>query len=53
MQKLILDRHVQVEIHVVVVHVVDQDAVVQKVNQQDVPHVIVMAIVILVVQAIT
>ena len=39
--------------HVVVVYVVDQNAVVQKDNQQDVPHVIVMAIVILVVQVIT
>ena len=39
--------------HVVVVHVVDQDVVVQKDNQQDVLRVIVMAIVILVVQVIT
>ena len=44
---------VQVEIHVVVVYVVDQDAVVQKVNQQDVLHAIVMVIVLVVVQIIT
>ena len=38
--------------HVVVVYVVDQDVVVQKVNRLNVPHVIIMAIVVLVAQAI-
>ena len=38
--------------HVVVVYVVDQDVVVQKVNRLNVPHVIIMAIAVLVAQAI-
>ena len=53
MLKYRMEVHVQLTMNAAVAYVVDQNAAVQKVNQQDVLHVIVMAIVILVVKVIT
>ena len=53
MLKYRMEVHVQLTTNAAVVYVVDQNVVVQKVNQQDVLHAIVMVIVLVVVQVIT
>ena len=53
MLKYRMEVHVQLTMNAAVVYAVDQNAVVQKVNQQDVLHAIGMVIVLVVVQIIT